>query len=233
MEEGLARLGLVIDEGALGKMVEFAFLLWEGRRLYRCVSQSDLEEIAILHVLDSATGLLALRGPGRLADIGSGAGLPGLPLAIADPSIGALLLEPKRKHCQFLERALGILRLEGRVCVLPLRAEEAGRDEALRESFDLATARAVAPLPVVLEYALPLLKIGGRFVAYKGLRWKEEKEAGETAAEVLGGRLKEVMEFELPAVGRKRALVVFEKEWPTPPCYPRRPGMPGKRPLPR
>lgn len=233
LEEGLRALGLALEERAVDGLAKFALLIHRWRSRYRCVSQTDLGEIAIFHILDSVAGLLALGGPGRLVDVGSGAGLPGIPLALADPSIEAVLLEPRGKHIEFLERAVEELGIEGRVRPLRARAEEAGRDPSMRESFEIAVARAVGPLPVVLEYALPLLKIGGRFVAYKGPRWGLERGEGEEAARVLGGRLSEVVEFDLPLAGRRRALLAFEKCSPTPPRYPRRPGIPEKRPLPR
>ena len=164
-----------------------------------------------------------------LIDVGSGAGFPGLVLAIAVPLKNVALLEARRKRASFLKMAVSELGL-ARVAVREGRAETLGRDPALRERFDFATARAVAELPTLLELTLPFLRRGGWLLAPKGPEAREEIERSSRALEELSGRLLRSESYRLPS-GRSGTLVVVEKILPTPERYPRRDGIPGKRPL--
>jgi 16S rRNA (guanine527-N7)-methyltransferase len=190
--------------------------------------------VQIKHFLDSLSCLLVLAGlpreEWRGLDIGAGAGFPGLPLKIARPQMELALLEAKKKRVQFLQHLVGRLELSG-IEVVRGRAEELGHKQGHREGYDLVLARAVATLPVLLEYALPLCRTGGMLIAQKGPDIKEELEASHVALGVLGGRLREVRGLELPHSMGQRNLVVVEKVAPTPEKYPRRPGVPAKRPL--
>lgn len=165
-----------------------------------------------------------------MADIGSGGGFPGLVWAAAYPELSFTLIESSQKKTAFLERSAAGMGLE-RLQALPLRAEEAGRDPALRGSFHLVTARAVADLAVLAEYALPLLREGGMFMALKGPDPQEELTASAHAVELLGGSTEQVVCYQLPLSGEGRSVVLVRKNAPTPEKYPRRPGMPTKRPL--
>jgi 16S rRNA (guanine527-N7)-methyltransferase len=180
-----------------------------------------------VHLADSLMALAvpALRAAHRIADIGSGAGLPGLPLALALPGAHVLLVESQRRKCDFLRRAIEALGLT--------RAEVAcARVEELPErSCDVVTARALASLPVLCEYAAPLLVEGGVLVAWKGAVDAAEDADGLAAAAVLGLRREEVRPVEPYAGSERRTLHVLRKIAPTPPEYPRRPGMAVKRPL--
>jgi 16S rRNA (guanine527-N7)-methyltransferase len=140
------------------------------------------------------------------------------------------LLEAKKKRVQFLQHLVGRLGLSG-IEVVRGRAEELGQKQGYREGYDLALARAVATLPVLLEYALPLCRIGGIVIAQKGPDIKDELETSQFALKVLGGQLREVRGLELPHSMGRRNLIVVEKVAPTPGKYPRRPGVPAKRPL--
>lgn len=192
------------------------------------------EAVQVRHFADSLAVLLVVGDLGaegvRLIDIGSGAGFPGLPLKIVNPAWQVTLVEATRKKTAFLEHLVAVLGLEG-VEVVWARAEELGRDPRYREQFDLATARAVAELAVLVEYALPLVRVGGRFVAQKGAEVAEELEHARGAIELLGGAHVDTVPYVLPRVDGPLHLVVIEKVAPTPAQYPRRPGMPGKRPL--
>ncbi|HWO73485.1 MAG TPA: 16S rRNA (guanine(527)-N(7))-methyltransferase RsmG [Dehalococcoidia bacterium] len=176
--------------------------------------------------------LLARRGlltPGvRLLDLGAGAGLPGIPLKIAWPDIDLTLLESVGKKCRFLEDVVRRLGLEAKV--VEARAEDAGRDPRYREAFDLVVARAVAPLPVLLEYSLPLLRVGGQLAAIKGSAALREVEDSGAALAALGGRLVDIDVFRAPGGMELRAVLVG-KDFPTPERYPRRAGIPAKRPI--
>lgn len=184
------------------------------------------------HVLDSlslmATGeIVAGR---RCCDIGTGAGFPGLPLKIVVSGLDLMLVEANAKKADFLRKVIEELALEG-VEVYQGRAEEAGRNAVWRESMDLVFSRAVAALPVLLEYTLPLTRVGGRVLAMKGPKVAEELGPGKEAARQLGGRLETPLE--LPALwsGRGRVIVPAVKVAPGDERYPRRDGIPNKRPL--
>jgi 16S rRNA (guanine527-N7)-methyltransferase len=185
-----------------------------------------------VHVADSlaALSLLRERAPGGpLVDIGSGAGFPGLPLAIALEPAEVVLLEATGRKCAFIERAIERLGLASARAVCA-RAEDWGAGEgAIR--YAAATARAVGPLATLVEYAAPLLRPGGVLVAWKGARDGAEEEAAARAAATLGMTAREVLRTEPFAGARNHHLHVFEKVGPTPPGYPRRPGMARKRPL--
>src|SRR5256884_6807947 len=179
-------------------------------------------------LIDDALVLLDHLGDAkRLVDVGSGGGLPGLPLKIARPELAVTLVEADSGKAAFLVQAcarLGLVDVE----VVARRAEEVGHDARYRESFDVAVARALAPLPVLVELCLPLVRIGGRLLAQK--TDKEEVAAARRAIEVLGGELESVS----PAPSTARAsgtIVVISKVRPTPSTHPRRPGVPARKPL--
>jgi len=234
LEEGARRWGLGLTPEALIAFQTYyeELIAWNER--VNLTAITDCREVQIKHFLDSLSCLLVLAGlpidRWRHLDIGAGAGFPGLPLKIAQPQMELTLLEAKKKRVQFLEHLVERLELPG-VAIIKGRAEELGRQPGHREGYDLVLARAVATLPVLLEYALPLCRMGGIFLAQKGPDIKEELETSQLALRVLGGRLREVRGLELPRSMGGRNLVVVEKVASTPEKYPRRPGVPAKRPL--
>ena len=162
-----------------------------------------------------------------VVDVGSGAGLPGIPIKIARPDLDVTLIEADQSKAAFLVHACAALGLEG-VTVVARRAEEAGHDPKLREAFDVAVARALAPLPVLVELCLPLIKVGGRLLAQK--TESEDPAAAARAIGLLGGELSEL--HASPSAARGAGTVVeITKARPTPERYPRRPGIPARRPL--
>jgi 16S rRNA (guanine527-N7)-methyltransferase len=162
-----------------------------------------------------------------LVDVGSGAGLPGIPLKIARPELEVTLIEADQAKAAFLVHACAMLRLEN-VAVVARRVEEAGHDPALREKFDVAVARALAPLPVLVELCLPLVRVGGRLLAQKTT--DEDPAAAARAIDLLGGNLSEVLAA--PSEARAAGTVaVIDKVRPTPAQYPRRSGVPARKPL--
>jgi 16S rRNA (guanine527-N7)-methyltransferase len=180
-----------------------------------------------VHLADALIGLEvpALRDARRLADLGAGAGLPGLPLALALPATYVELVESQQRKCAFLQRAVASLELTSATVVC-------ARAEALdEERFDAVTARAVAALPILCEYAAPVLAMGGVFVAWKGEVDPAEEADGLAAAETLGLERLSVRQVEPYAGSERRTLHVFRKAAPTPAGYPRRPGIAAKRPL--
>ncbi|HEY2537244.1 MAG TPA: 16S rRNA (guanine(527)-N(7))-methyltransferase RsmG [Solirubrobacteraceae bacterium] len=187
------------------------------------------DEAAGVHVADSLTALELewIRSAAYIADLGSGSGFPGLALAVALPGVEVTLVESQRRKCEFLQRACLSAEIEN-ARVVWARAEEwrEGIDRA-----DVVVARALAPQPVVLEYAAPLLRIGGALVDWRGRRRADEESATDCAAEQLGLRLLEVRHTEPYEGARDHYLHVFEKATETPPRFPRRAGMARKRPL--
>lgn len=165
-----------------------------------------------------------------LIDVGTGAGFPGLPLKIVCPELKLTLVESVGKKVAFLDHIVSKLELK-EVTVIKGRAEEVGQDGAHREKYDWAAARAVAEMPILLEYLLPLVKIGGKALAQKGESAPAETHGAERAAKILGGSLAQITPVELPGVVEPRYLVIFDKVAATPGKYPRRPGVPSKEPL--
>jgi 16S rRNA (guanine527-N7)-methyltransferase len=233
LASGAQQFDLALSEAQLGAFERYSreLIAWNERvNLTRIVIPG---EIAIKHFLDSLSVSLALpelRSPLAVIDVGSGAGFPGLPLKIALPDIVLTLLEATAKKTAFLEHVVGVLGLTG-VTILTARAEAAGRRPDRREQYDLAVARAVAALPVLAEYTLPLVKVGGRVILQKGQEPSSEIEAAARALQILGGRVGDVRPVPIPGLEAARHLVVIEKERPTPAIYPRRPGLPAKKPL--
>jgi 16S rRNA (guanine527-N7)-methyltransferase len=192
----------------------------------------DEAGIRTKHFLDSFSCILAWkdRPPGRLIDVGTGAGFPGIPLKIIYPSMHLTLVESIGKKADFCRHVVESLNL-GSVEVITARAEEVGQLPGHREAYDWAVARAVALLPVLVEYLLPLVKIGGTILAQKGQSGPEEANKAERALRLLGGHLRQLIPVTLPGVVEERYLVMVDKTAATPRTYPRLPGTPAKKPL--
>ncbi len=210
---------------------QYADLLHTWNQRFNLTAVRDPDEIWSRHFLDSLTCLRVMRGTPlqRVIDVGTGAGFPGLALKIAQPEMQLTLVESVGKKAEFCAEVVKMLGLEN-VDIQTARAEELGQRSQHREQYDWAVARAVAPLPILAEYLLPLVKIGGQMLAQKGREAKQETEQAENAFTTLGGELRQVMSVTLPGVD-SRALIVVAKIHHTPDRYPRRVGIPAKRPL--
>ncbi len=193
---------------------------------------TDPGEIEMRHFVDSLSCLKVMKPqPGlKVIDVGTGAGFPGLPLKIAYPTLDLTLVEATGTKVDFLEHIVTTLNLEG-VRLVNERAEMLGQMPEHRERYDWAVARAVAAMPVLAEYLLPLCKVGGHALAQKGESAHSETAEAEHAIGLLGGRLAQITPVELPTVAETHYLIDLEKVATTPPQYPRRPGMPTKKPL--
>lgn len=214
-----------------------AFITFENELLawsekFNLTAIRDIEGIRTKHFLDSFSCILAWKEipPKRLIDVGTGAGFPGIPLKILYPSMELTLVESVGKKASFCRHMVEILKLQS-VEVITGRAEEVGQMPAQRESYDWAVARAVANLPVLAEYLLPLVRVGGRMIAQKGHSAPAEAHIAEKAFRLLGGRMRSLLPVTLPGVAEERYLVVVDKVAATPLQFPRKPGFPAKSPL--
>ncbi len=232
LQTGAAELGLNLDKEQLELFTRFTQWLYKENEKTNLVGSADPEVILVHHILDSLSVALHLNGFGgaQVIDVGSGAGLPGVPLAIALPDVRFTLMDASRKRTDFLRSFVEASGLEN-IEVARARAEEAGREPKWRDKFDSVVARAVAPLPTLIEYALPFLKTGGRLVAQRGPKAPEEVATAARAIKELRGGPAEVIAVHVPYLDFERRLVIIEKVGPTPDRYPRRTGVPAKRPL--
>ena len=231
LRDGLKAWNLPCDAKTLAAMGQFSLEIIEvnqGLNLTRIVEPT---EMAVKNFLDSLS-LLLLQLPTELnvLDVGTGAGFPGIPLAISRPQWSIVLLDSLRKRLNFLDEASQKLGLDN-VVTLHARAEDVGQDAKHRESYDLVVSRAVANLPVLLELCSPLVKVGGRFIAFKSGEARQELTASQVALEKLNMELEQTFDLELPLSMGERTLLVFRKIGETPSVYPRRAGLPSKRPL--
>lgn len=208
---------------------KFRAILLEYNEKYNLTSILDEEGIYYKHFLDSALGAECIEKNARVAEVGSGAGFPSIVLKILRPDISFDLFESIAKKCEFLKAVVDKLELSN-VHIYNLRAEESGKDKNFREKYDIVTARAVARMNTLCEYCMPLVKVGGKFIAYKGGNTEEIDEA-KTAIKTLGGRINEVISYALPNDFGERTLAIVEKNKPTPPRYPRGQGKERKNPL--
>ncbi|HEY7270926.1 MAG TPA: 16S rRNA (guanine(527)-N(7))-methyltransferase RsmG [Dehalococcoidia bacterium] len=231
--------GLVpsLSDEAIAKLTAYRDLLAASAREFNLVSASvrGPEAIERRHIGEALAfgALLAERGlladGARVLDVGSGAGLPGLPLKLAWPALDVTLLEATGKKCRFLDAVASQLGLQG-LSVVEGRAEEVAHDPAHRGAYDLVLARAVAPLPVLLEYCLPFVREGGAMAAIKGSGAQRELAASEAALRELAARLEQAAELHAPDTPAQ-TVFILRKTGPTPERYPRRTGIPTKRPI--
>lgn len=224
--------GQTLTEAQMQAASQYADLLQEWNQKINLTRITTPEDIRIKHFLDSLSCQIAMRGSpvDTVIDVGTGGGFPGLALRLLYPEMRLTLVESIAKKTNFLSLVVQELGLD-HVQIVTSRAEDVGQDPAHREQYAWAVARAVANLPVLAEYLLPLVRVGGFMLAQKGATAPEELEAAAPALEILGGKFKELIPISLPDVEGDRYLVVVEKAASTPQKYPRRAGIPAKRPL--
>ncbi len=225
-------IGVSLSTEQLNILKKYEKELLEWNSLYNLTAIQEPEKIRIKHFLDSLTCLIVMREKPseRLIDVGTGAGFPGIPLKIACPQLQLTLVESVGKKANFCRHIVKSLALEN-VEVVQERAETIGKLPKYREKFDWVVARAVASLPTLVEYLLPLAHIGGGVIAMKGESAIAEAHAADRAIHLLGGRLNRLEPITLPGVVDERYLVVIEKVAATPAQYPRHVGIPSKKPL--
>lgn len=225
-------LGLNLTQSQLAALERYENELLEWNLRVNLTAINKPEKIRTKHFLDSLTCLIAMRNTpsDRVIDVGTGAGFPGIPLKIICPGIRLSLVESVGKKAAFCQHIVDSLGLKN-VTVLSERVEAVGALPSHREQYDWAIARAVANLPVLVEYLLPLVRVGGKALAMKGESGLAEAQSAENALRLLGGRLHQIVPVTLPGVEEQRYLVVIEKIAATPDQYPRRVGVPTKKPL--
>lgn len=230
LDEAAGKAGFNLTPLQLEQFDTYYRMLVETNKVMNLTALTEPQDVAVKHFVDS---LMAYDTyfPGKvLADVGTGSGFPGIPLKIFCPSLKVVLIDSLAKRLNFLQNVIEALRLQDIECV-HLRAEDAGKNAAHREKYDIVTARAVARLSVLAEYCLPLVKTGGMFIALKGSKYKEEINDAAKALNILGGKLVSARQVELPGLDDGRAVVAIKKAKPSPKAYPRKAGLPEKHPL--
>lgn len=225
-------LGIHLTGAQLAALARYEQELLEWNTRFNLTAIDEPEQVRVKHFLDSLTCLCVVRDTPveRLIDIGTGAGFPGLPLKIMLPGMRLTLVESVGKKASFCQHVVQTLGMEG-VEVLQDRAETVGQMPGHREKYDWAVARAVAVLQVLAEYLLPLVRVGGSMLAMKGESAPVEAHNAERAVRLLGGHLRKLVPVNLPGVAEERYLVVIDKVAATPRDFPRRVGLPAKKPL--
>jgi 16S rRNA (guanine527-N7)-methyltransferase len=229
---GAATFGLSLAAHQIDRFEHLAAQLIEWNQRANLTAIADPSEIVRKHFLDSLALLSVCewRHGARLIDVGSGAGFPGLPLKIARPDLQVTLLEANAKKCEFLRHVTATLDLSD-LSIVQARAEDAARDPLQREQYDIATARAVAEMAVLVEYTLPFVQLGGCLAAQKSGEVQAEVARAQPAIAMLGGRLQRIAQVNVPGVVEARYVVIVDKIESTPEKYPRRAGQPKKKPI--
>lgn len=229
--ENMQSMKTELNDYQINQLIKFNEYLQEENTKYNLTAITDPKEVAIKHFLDSfyIAEIESFQNSNSIIDVGSGAGFPGIPLAIAYPNKQFVLVDSLRKRVNFINKLKVKIDLTN-IKALHKRAEKIASEKIYRESFDFVTARAVAKMNVLSEYCLPLAKIGGVFVAMKLEGSDQEINNAKQAIELLGGEIKNTFQYSLPE-DKQYELIVIEKVRNTPQKYPRRPGIPSKRPI--
>lgn len=216
--KSLKPFNITLSDEKIEMFDKYASLLIEWNAKFNLTAIKDPDGIVVKHFVDSLAVLSENKLQGSLIDVGTGAGFPGLPLLIANNDLDVTFLDSTGKKIKFIETVLDELGLFADT--VNARAEEAAKDEFLRESFDFATARAVSNLRDLSEYCLPFVKVGGKFISMKSAKTDEEIRDAKEAIKVLGGEIERINSFELTDCG-ERTLIFIKKVRPTPTKYPR------------
>ncbi|MCX8128993.1 MAG: 16S rRNA (guanine(527)-N(7))-methyltransferase RsmG [Clostridia bacterium] len=228
--EGAKEYEVVLTELQIENFMKYKDLLKEWNEKINLTAIEDDKDVMIKHFVDSLSILPYLENTNKkVMDVGTGAGFPGIPLKIVLSNLDITLFDSLEKRIKYLNIVIEELKLQG-IRALHGRAEEYGMKQEYREKYDIVVARAVANLPVLLEYCLPFVKTGGIFIAMKGSNI-EEVDASAKALDILGGKLDSVKELTLPFSDMKRNIIIIKKLRQTPTKYPRKAGKPSKEPL--
>lgn len=230
MKENLKKIKIELSEEQINQFYNYMNILIEWNKFMNLTNITEPSEIIQKHFIDSLTALKDIRENDAVIDVGTGAGFPGIPIKIAYPKTKITLLDSLNKRIKFLNEVIEKLNLDD-INTIHGRAEELAHNEKHREKYDIAIARAVAPLNVLSEYLLPFVKINGYAICMKGTKGKVEAEEGARAIKVLGGELISIREFDLPSTEIGRTIIEIKKNKLTEKKYPRKAGTPSKEPL--
>ena len=224
--------GIPLTAEQIGQFSVYNEMLLDWNTRMNLTALTAPEDVAVKHIIDSLTAYDAalFDGARTLIDVGTGAGLPGIPLAVYAPQLTVTLLDSLNKRVRFLTEVTAAMGLQNVRCI-HARAEEAARTAEHRAAYDIVVSRAVARLPVLLEYTLPFVRVGGTLLALKGRAYAEEQKEARRAAGVLGGGRITARPVHLPGLDDVRAILTVTKERQTPAAYPRGGGAPTRRPL--
>lgn len=225
-------LSIVLNDKQIQQFEQYYNILVEWNKVMNLTAITEYEEVVEKHFLDSLTIVYAINMEKieTLIDVGTGAGFPGIPLKIAFPHLKVTLLDSLNKRIKFLNEVIDLLELDD-IKAIHGRAEDYAKQAEYREQYDICVSRAVANLATLSEYCLPYVKVNGLFVPYKSGEIDEELKSSEKAVSILGGKVEEVVKFQLPGTDIGRSFVKIHKIKETKKKYPRKAGMPTKEPL--
>jgi 16S rRNA (guanine527-N7)-methyltransferase len=230
LENLLKKIDIEIKNEEIVQFYEYMKILIEWNEKINLTAITEANDIILKHFVDSLTINKYLKNNEKIVDIGTGAGFPGIPLAIMNKTNEFFLVDSLNKRINFLNEVKQNIKLDN-ITTIHSRAEDFGQNKLYREKFDIAVSRAVANLSVLLEYLLPAVKVGGKVICMKGSQIEEEINEAKFAINELGGKINKVEDFYLPGTDMKRNVIVIEKIKSTPKKYPRKAGMPSKQPL--
>ena len=228
--EKASTMGVRFSVEQMDKFYKYMNLLIEWNEKINLTAIIEPNEIILKHFIDSITILKDIKDGSTVVDVGTGAGFPGIPLSIMNPTLKITLVDSLNKRLIFLQEVINELDLKN-VELVHARAEEFGRNKKYREKFDIATSRAVANLATLSEYLLPLVKINGKAISMKAGNASQEIEDAKKAIKTLGGNINNIEEFNLPQSDIGRTIIIIDKISGTPGKYPRKPGTPAKEPI--
>lgn len=221
---------ILLDDKQCYRFYQYMKLLLEWNEKMNLTAITEEDEIIVKHFMDSAIISKLIEGKSKVVDVGTGAGFPGIPLKIVNENLEVTLLDSLNKRIQFLNCVIDSLSLKN-ITAIHARVEDFAKDLKRREIFDIATSRAVAKLNVLVEYMLPLIKVNGKCICMKSNHIEEEIEEAKNAIEILGGKMEKIEEVKLEGTDITRTMIVIKKIKNTPKIYPRKAGIPSKKPI--
>lgn len=230
LEKDAKHINIQLNDNQCEKFYLYMNLLLEWNEKINLTAIVEPKDIIKKHFIDSLTIKSYIEENSKIIDVGTGAGFPGIPLKIVDENYDITLLDAINKRLIFLNDTIEKNKLSN-IRTIHYRAEEAGKNSIYREKFDVATSRAVSSLNILVEYLLPLVRIGGKCICMKGNNVKEEIKDAKKAIELLGGEIETIEEFCLPDTDIRRTIVIIKKIKSTPQRFPRKAGTPNKEPI--